>query len=121
MEILEEVHPGEVTVTDFSTPYDNGDGLWTVSVQSILFRPSNFLDPVWDCLPCCIIPGPRKNTANFWVFSALELGCSIVEHSSTALTYGTPSILAGNEVGHLDTTIFARLCNMCHKTLKYFA
>eukprot|EP00903_Cladosiphon_okamuranus_P018639 g17154.t1 len=29
VEILEEVQPGEVTVTDFDTPYDNGDGLWT--------------------------------------------------------------------------------------------
>eukprot|EP00752_Nemacystus_decipiens_P014959 g13318.t1 len=28
VEILEEVQPGEVTVTEFNTPFDNGDGLW---------------------------------------------------------------------------------------------
>lgn len=34
---MEEVQPGEISVTDFDTPYDNGDGLWTVS-NSILFH-----------------------------------------------------------------------------------
>ena len=37
MEIVEEVQPGEVSVSDFATPYDNGDGLWNVSVHNALF------------------------------------------------------------------------------------
>ena len=36
VEIVEEVKPDEVSVSDFATPYDNGDGLWNVSIQYAL-------------------------------------------------------------------------------------
>ena len=31
VEFVEEVQPGELSVSDFATPSDNGDGLWNVS------------------------------------------------------------------------------------------
>ena len=37
MEIVEEVQPSEVSVGDFATPYNNGNGLWNVSVIGVMF------------------------------------------------------------------------------------
>lgn len=31
VEFVEEVQSGELYVSDYDTPYDNGDGLWNVS------------------------------------------------------------------------------------------
>ena len=37
MEIIEEVQPGELSASDFATPYDNGDGRWNVRVYNASF------------------------------------------------------------------------------------
>lgn len=58
MEILEEVQPGEVTVASFNTPYDNGDGLWVVSVRTILYHFCSFASKLCGVL--------ARNRDGYW-------------------------------------------------------
>lgn len=43
VDFVEEVQPGEISVTDFDTPYDNGDGLWIVSNTLSVFRLEDYV------------------------------------------------------------------------------
>ncbi|CAN0405209.1 unnamed protein product, partial [Ascophyllum nodosum] len=61
MEIVEEVQPGEVSVSDFATPYDNGDGLWNEVTADALEWTSD-AEEAWD----------RKLTFSLSTYSTLN-------------------------------------------------
>ncbi|CAM9649069.1 unnamed protein product [Ascophyllum nodosum] len=61
VEIVEEVKPDEVSVSDFATPYDNGDGLWN-EVTSDAFEWTSDAEEAWD----------RKLTFSLSTYSTLN-------------------------------------------------